>query len=98
MDNILIRQATLKDTKAIQKLNHKLFKLEKEFYDPTLMTDWPLSQSGKEYFENLISNEYVIVATKDNTIIGYLAGSINEKSSYSSVRYGEINNMLIEAE
>ena len=98
MDNILIRQATLEDTKAIQKLNHKLFKLEKEFYDPTLMTDWPLSQSGKEYFENLISNEYVIVATKDNTIIGYLAGSINEKCSYSSVRYGEINNMLIEAE
>ena len=34
--------------------NFNLFKLEKENYDPTLVSDWPLSADGKEYFEYLI--------------------------------------------
>lgn len=96
MNNMHIRQATLADTEAVQKLNHKLFKLEKESFDSTLVTDWPLSPIGRKYFEQLISNEYVIVAIEDDTIIGYLAGSISEKCSYSPVQYGEINNMLID--
>ena len=97
MNNIHIRQATLADTATIQKLNHELFKLEKESFDTTLITDWPLSQDGKKYFEQLISNEYVIVAIENHTIIGYLAGSISEKCSYSLIQYGEINNMLIDS-
>lgn len=32
-----------------------------------------------------------------DTIIGYLAGSISEKCSYSLIQYGEINNMLIDS-
>ena len=96
MSDIYVRQATLADIEAIQKLNYGLFKLEKESFDSTLVTDWPLSQVGKKYFEELISNEYVIVAMKDNSIIGYLAGSINEKCSYSLVQYGEINNMFVD--
>ena len=97
MNNIHIRQATLADTEAIQKLNHELFKLEKESFDSTLITDWPLSLIGRKYFEQLISDEYVIVAMQGDTIIGYLAGSISEKCSYSLIQYGEINNMLIDS-
>ena len=96
MKNIHIRKATLNDTKAIQKLNHELFKLEKKSFDSTLITDWPLSQTGKEYFEDLINDEYVIVAVDNETVIGYLAASINEKTSYSLIQYGEINNMFID--
>ena len=96
MKNILIRKATLSDIKAIQKLNHELFKLEKKSFDSTLITDWPLSQAGKKYFEDLINNEYVIVATDNNIVIGYLAGSINEKGSYSMIQYGDINNMFLD--
>jgi hypothetical protein len=62
---IQIRKATLNDTKTIQKLNHELFKLEKECFDPTLITDWPLSKEGEKYFEDLIKNSYVIIALKD---------------------------------
>lgn len=98
MNKISIRQATLGDTEVIRKLNHKLFILEKQNFDSTLITDWPLSAEGKKYFAELIKNEYVIVATDGDTVIGYLAGSINDKCSYSDVQYGEINNMFIDNE
>ena len=91
-----IRQATLSDLKSIQKLNYELFKLEKENFDSTLIVDWPLSEEGKNYFEDLIKNEYVIIAMEDESIIGYLAGTINEKGSYELIQYGEINNMLVD--
>ena len=79
MRDFIIRQATLNDLKQIQNLNYELFKLEKENYDPTLICDQPLSEEGKKYFEDLIKNEFVIIAMKDEKIIGCLAGTINEK-------------------
>ena len=96
MNDIIIRKAQLEDLNIIQNLNNELFKLEKENYDSTLVRDWPLSEDGKQYFEDLIINHYVIVAIKDDKIVGYLAGSINEKGSYEEIQYGEINNMLVD--
>ena len=95
MSDIIIRKATLEDLHTIQELNNSLFELEKANYDSTLVKDWPLSEEGKEYFFDLIKNHYVIVAILDNNIVGYLAGSIEEKGSYVEIQYGEINNMLI---
>lgn len=96
MENIVIRKAILEDVSYIQNLNNELFKLEKENYDTTLVLNWALTEDGKEYFEDLIRNQYVIVATLEEKIIGYLAGSINEKGSYEEIQYGEINNMFIQ--
>ena len=98
MNNIAIRKATIDDLIIIQELNNGLFELEKENYDSTLVNDWPLSEEGKEYFSDLILNHYVIVATLNNNIVGYLAGTIEEKVSYVEVQYGEINNMLVKDE
>lgn len=98
MDNLLIKKATLEDLKTIQNLNNQLFELEKENYDSTLVSNWPLTNEGKLYFEDLINNHYVIVAILNDEIVGYLAGTINEKGSYEEVQYGEINNMLIKDE
>lgn len=95
MSNISIRNANLEDITIIQSLNNELFKLEKENYDPTLVNNWPLTEEGKIYFENLIKNHYVIVATLDDEIVAYLAGTINEKGTYEEIQYGEINNMLV---
>lgn len=95
MENVEIRKALINDLDVIRGLNNELFKLEKENYDPTLVNNWPLSEEGKEYFEDLINNHYVIVAIINNEIVGYLAGSINEKGSYEEIQYGELNNMLI---
>ena len=90
-----IRKANLGDLDAICALNNQLFKLEKEKYDPTLVEGWPISNEGREYFTDLINNHYVIVAIQDNNVVGYLAGSIEEKGSYELIQYGEINNMLV---
>ena len=98
VENIIIRRATINDVNYIQNLNNELFKLEKEKYDTTLVLNWPLTQEGKEYFEELINNQYVIVVAIENNIIGYLAGSINKKCSYEAIQYGEINNMFIKEE
>ena len=95
MKKVIIRKATLDDLYNIQKLNNQLFDLEIENYDPTLVKDWAISNEGKEYFEDLISNHYVVVAVLENEIVGYLAGSINEKGTYENIQYGEINNMFI---
>ncbi len=98
MNNVVIRKASLEDLNTIQELNNYLFKLEKDNYDSTLIKDWPLSKKGKEYFSDLIENHYVIVAIVDNSIVGYLAGSIEEKGSYEEIQYGEINNMFLKEE
>lgn len=98
MDNVIIRKATLDDLFEIQNLNNLLFKLEKENFDPTLVEDWPLSVDGKNYFKELIENNFVVVAIINNEIVGYLAGSINEKGSYEEIQYGEVNNMFIKSE
>ena len=98
MDNVIIRKATLDDLFEIQNLNNLLFKLEKENFDPTLVEDWPLSAEGKNYFKELIENNFVVVAIINNEIVGYLAGSINEKGSYEEIQYGEVNNMFIKSE
>lgn len=95
MNEIIIRKATIEDLKCIQELNNDLFKLEKANYDSTLIENWPLSKDGEEYFTDLINNHYVIVAILNNEIVGYLAGSINEKCSYEEIQYGELNNMFI---
>lgn len=98
MENVIIRKATLNDLYDIQTLNNQLFKLKKENFDPTLVENWPISEQGKKYFKTLIEDAYVIVATLNDEIVGYLAGSINEKGSYEEIQYGEVNNMFINSE
>lgn len=95
MEEIIIRTASMYDLDTIRDLNNELFKLEKNNYDPTLVENWPLTDNGKSYFEDFISNHYVIVAIIDQKIVGYLAGTINDRESYEEIQYGELNNMLI---
>lgn len=98
MENLIIRKATLNDLNEIQNLNNMLFNLEKENFDPTLVENWPISQDGEKYFKGLIEENYVIVAIINDGIVGYLAGSINEKGAYEEIQYGEVNNMFIKSE
>ncbi len=95
MESLTIRKADLKDLEIIQNLNNELFDLELKKYDTTLVKDWAISSDGKEYFEDLIKNHFVVVVLLNNQVIGYLAGTINEKGSYENIQYGEINNMFI---
>lgn len=98
MRNVVIRNATLNDLYEIQILNNELFKLEKENFDSTLVENWPMTKEGEKYFKVLITEAYVIVAVLNNKIIGYLAGSLNEKGAYEEIQYGEVNNMFIKSD
>ncbi len=95
MSELFIRKATVQDVSIIQDLNNELFNLERDNYDSTLQKDWPLTEEGKNYFLELIENHYVVLAVYENEIVGYLAGTINEKGTYEKIQYGEINNMFI---
>ena len=95
MENIIIRKANIDDLYEIQKLNKELFELESNNFDSTLITDWPLTQEGKEYFENEIKKDIVLVAYVDKQIVGYLAGTLNSQYSYNNIVQAELDNMCI---
>ena len=95
MDNTNIRKANMADLFEIQKLNKELFELEFNNFDSTLIEDWPLTKEGKEYFENAIRNDIVLVACVDGKIVGYLAGTLNSQYSYNNIVQAELDNMCI---
>jgi len=95
MENIIIRKANIDDLYEIQKLNKELFELESKNFDLTLIADWPLTKEGKEYFENAIKNDIVLVACIEQKIVGYLAGTLNSQFSYNNIMQAELDNMCI---
>ena len=94
---IEIKRATQKDLQAVQALNNKLFDLEIDKHDPLLIKGWPYSQVGENYFSDAIQNDFVVIALCDGKVVGYLAGSENQKS-YWKVKFTELDNMYIEQE
>ena len=93
---INIRRADLRDLRRIQELNNELFELELANFDKYLIKDWPLSDAGQEYFEDAIRNDYVIVAEKDNRVVGYLLACENN-IPYYSFKIVELCNMCVES-
>ncbi len=94
-----IRSAKLGDLKRIQKLNLKLFEIEKRKYDPTLSLKWSFGKEGTEYYKGRITEEdgCVLLAEVKGKIVGYLAGGIVRVGSYRKVgKLAEIENMFIE--
>ena len=79
----------------IQKLNKILFELEYNNFDSTLDINLSMSSEGKDYFENVINNNVVLVAVLDDKIIGYLVGSLNTQYSYNKNIQAELDNMCI---
>ena len=95
-----IRRATINDLDEILKLNDELMEHEK-FYDADdYARDWTFSASNKEYFDDLIKNQFVVVAVCENEIVGYLAGSIYRDDTYSFYEglTGEVENMFVKDE
>ena len=93
---MLIRKATFKDLQRIQELNNELFDLELANFDKYLIKDWPLSNEGKQYFENAIKDSFVIVAEINNNVIGYLLGEESD-IPYYNFKIAELCNMCIDS-
>jgi len=98
--NLTIRKAFVEEVDQIQQLNNELIHFEMEQGFDKYIKDWALSEESKEYFLDLIKNQYVVVAEVDNKIVGYLAGSIYKDLSYSYYEglTAEANNMFVKAE
>lgn len=79
----------------IQKLNKILFELEYNNFDSTLDINLSMSSEGKDYFENVINNNVVLIVVLDDKIIGYLVGSLNTQYSYNKNIQAELDNMCI---
>ena len=90
-----IRKAELKDLQRIQELNNELFELELANFDKHLIKNWPLSKEGREYFENAISESFVVVAEIDGKVVGYLLGE-ESKIPYYDFKIAELCNMCID--
>ena len=97
-EKIVIRRATLKDLKEIQRLSRLLFEKEYKEYDKSLDSTWNDGE-GKKYFKNRITskNGFVEVAELKDKVIGYLCGGLYERRFYRVPGvYAELDNMFIE--
>ncbi|OGF26387.1 hypothetical protein A2331_06500 [Candidatus Falkowbacteria bacterium RIFOXYB2_FULL_34_18] len=93
-----IKSATLDDLNNIQKFNLLLLKELNKNCNQTNNCDWSLSKKGGEYFkERIIQNSgCVFIALINNKIIGYLAGSIQEKQYYrKTINSAEIDSFFV---
>lgn len=83
MKDLIIRYATISEVETIQNLNNELinYEMEQDFDD--YIKDWALSKESREYFLDLIQNQFVAVAVVNEKIVGYLAGSVYNDLSYS---------------
>jgi GNAT superfamily N-acetyltransferase len=95
---IKIRRATSEDLEDILRLNHELFELENEKFDPGLDMEWTFGRHGRKYFSDIINTGFAAVAMCGGKAIGYAAGFIGNKEFYSKNRYAELENMYIEEE
>lgn len=93
--NIEIKRADISNLKDIQELNHQLFELEFNNFDPSLKVGWTFEKEGKDYFTDMLNNEIVYIALTENKIVGYLAGSVNIQNSYVTKSLAEVDNMFI---
>lgn len=95
MTDIIIKKATIENLNEIQELNNQLFELEYNNFDSSLKVGWPFEKEGIEYFSDMLNNQVVFIAFVDNSVVGYLAGSINVESSYVTKSLAELDNMFI---
>ena len=97
MENLIIRKAKVEDVEMIQSLNNQLIEYEMEHGFDKYVKDWALSEESRQYFLDLIQNQFVILAEVESKIVGYLAGSIYNDLSYSYYDglTAEANNMFV---
>ncbi len=98
MSNFSIRSAQPDDFTAIQALDHLLFLYERQF-TPTYNIWWMYQKGGIDYFlRRLINqdgNSLLLVAERDDQIIGYLTGYLGHYSYRNLNPIAEIENIFV---
>lgn len=99
--SINFRKAKINDLPIIQSLDKKLFEYEiKEgFYNSNdFIENWSQLGAVKDYFSNLIENQFVYLAEVENKVIGYIIGTIFPEDSITNYKgkSAEIDNIYID--
>jgi GNAT superfamily N-acetyltransferase len=94
--NATVRRAGSADIAAIVALSDTLFQEDSGQRDPLMNHDWA-KQHGQGYFASLVEAPayLVLVAEADDTVVGYLAGSISEPGELRTVRSAELESMCV---
>jgi len=88
-----IRNARKEEIPALQILNQEAF-IDNQLYDADLNMDWALSESGKQYFINLLETptSCCLVAETNGVLVGYITAS-EKIFEYRKSTYVEINDL-----
>lgn len=79
-------------------MENRLYASNKSEDIETIRKNLILTKEGKEYFENAIKNDIILVACIEQNIVGYLAGTLNSQYSYNNIIQAELDNMYIMSE
>ena len=90
---ITIKQATIKDIKDIQKLNHKIMFRNVE-YDGDININFDLQKAGYKFFKEAVKNPRgcFFIAYDGDEMIGYANGGL-KRYCYRNKKYFEIENV-----
>lgn len=89
-----IRKVKADEWSNLQVLNNEVF-VDNAKYDSDLIEEWALSEAGKTYFQELVTDTQSVCFVAEDELgklIGYLAAS-PKPISYRKSKYLEIDNM-----
>lgn len=98
MEKIEIREATIRDLKDIQKLNHELCEKENREFDSTINPDFSLTEKGEKHFRLRIEKNKgcILIALDRDKIIGYLSGGVSKPEAYRKIpKIAELGSVFI---
>ncbi len=83
-----IRSAVIDDLKIIQELNQKLCTKERNEYDNTINSGYPLTAVGEKNYRNRIKDKdsLSLVAESNNEVIGYVVCGINDAEEHRIIK------------
>lgn len=95
--NVDIKVADIRELSSLIFLNQELFENEYlSIYPEFLSKRWLFNLNSKQYFSNMINNNYVFVAKLNNDVIGYLSGYIGNKNDTECNNIASIDNLYIQ--
>lgn len=91
-----IKVADIRELSSLVFLNHELFENEYLSVNPQFSNrKWLFDLNSKQYFSNMINNNYVLVAKLNNDVIGYLSGYIENENKVELEKNASIENLYI---
>ena len=98
-DNYIIRKAVIEDVESLVTLRKEHFDFEvNELHNYQLDDGYFVRDIAKEDIKYFISKAIVLVAIKDEKIIGYVLGEIIPKRSWLKEQYAEIISIYVSKE